>query len=126
MALSSSYEEQEMEETDRIPNGWDQRLNKMDEIWVPTHHHKQIFENGGVTKPVVVVGQGIDVDYWDPNVQEPLPFNKIDKHNRCADEDYKFLSVFKCDGSRERDRIYYCLPFSMRSQRGRSLFAYYY
>lgn len=92
-----------MFETDRLPNGWEERLNQMDEIWVPTHHHKQIFENGGVTKPVVVVGQGIDVDYWDPKVQEPLPFSKIDKHNRCSESDYKFLSVFKWESRKGPD-----------------------
>ncbi|CAJ1900748.1 unnamed protein product [Cylindrotheca closterium] len=92
-----------MFETDRLPNGWDDRLNQMDEIWVPTHHHKQIFENGGVTKPVVVVGQGIDVDYWDPHEQEPLPFDKIDKHSRCSESDYKFLSVFKWESRKGPD-----------------------
>ncbi|KAL3944384.1 MAG: hypothetical protein SGBAC_001548 [Bacillariaceae sp.] len=92
-----------MFETDRLPNGWEERLNQMDEIWVPTHHHKQIFENGGVTKPVVVVGQGIDIDYWDPNVQEPLPFSRIDKHNRCSESDYKFLSVFKWESRKGPD-----------------------
>ena len=73
-----------MFETDRLPNGWNERLNQVDEVWVPTHHHRQIFVDAGVTKPVVVVGQGIDIDFWNPDNEEPLAFQTIDPDNKCS------------------------------------------
>lgn len=84
-----------MFETDRLPRKWEDRLNQMDELWVPTQHHKRIFERDGVTKPIVVVGQGIDIDYWDPKRVEPLEWSKIDSEARCKESDFIFLSVFK-------------------------------
>ena len=32
----------------RLPDGWEQRLNKMDEVWVPSAHSRAVFEAGGV------------------------------------------------------------------------------
>jgi len=86
-----------MFETDRLPSGWESRLNQMDEIWVPTAHHRRIFESHGVNKPVVVVGQGIDVDFWDPSTVNPLEWSSQvdDTKGACSDDDFKFLSVFK-------------------------------
>jgi len=85
-----------MFETDRLPSGWNDRLNAIDEVWVPTKHHERIFLDGGVTKPIVVVGQGVDIDVWNPENIETLDFQKdIDKRNKCSSDDYKFLSVFK-------------------------------
>jgi hypothetical protein len=52
-----------MFETGRLPTGWNHRLNEMDEIWVPTRHHQRIFLEAGVTKPIQVAGQDIDIDY---------------------------------------------------------------
>ncbi|KAI9995687.1 hypothetical protein PInf_012755 [Phytophthora infestans] len=37
-----------MFETDRVPKGWPDRMNKMDEIWVPTKFQEKIFVDGGV------------------------------------------------------------------------------
>mmetsp|Transcript_17933 Transcript_17933/g.26542 ORF Transcript_17933/g.26542 Transcript_17933/m.26542 type:complete len:456 (+) Transcript_17933:158-1525(+) len=85
-----------MFETDRLPSGWNERLNAVDEIWVPSLHHKRIFLDGGVTKPIAVVGQGVDVEVWNPDNVEPLNFKTdIDKKDKCSCDDYKFLSVFK-------------------------------
>jgi hypothetical protein len=36
-----------MFETDRIPDGWQNRLNAMDEIWVPTEFHVDVFAANG-------------------------------------------------------------------------------
>lgn len=83
-----------MFETDRLPSGWEDRLNAVDEIWVPTEHHRRIFRDAGVDR-VRVVGQGIDTDVWDPDATEPIPWEKIDKTGRCREDDYRFLSVFK-------------------------------
>ena len=65
-----------MFETDRLPKGWNERLNQVDEVWVPTHHHRQIFVDAGVTKPVVVVGQGIDIDFGIPIRKSRLIFRQ--------------------------------------------------
>lgn len=92
-----------MFETDRLPTGWNDRLNQMDEIWVPTHHQQRIFQDAGVTKPIVVFGQGIDVDFWNPDLEEPLSFEMIDKNNKCSKNDYKFLSVFKWEARKGPD-----------------------
>jgi len=91
-----------MFETDRLPQGWDVRLNAMDEIWVPTHHHQQIFQRDGVTVPVRVVGQGIDTQrVWNPDsVSKPMDWTQWLKRSSnypqyCAPKSFKFLSVFK-------------------------------
>lgn len=56
-----------MFETDRIPNGWADRLNYMDEIWVPTEFSRNIFEQAGVTKDkLIVVGEAVDTDFFRP------------------------------------------------------------
>ena len=83
-----------MFETDRLPNGWVDRLNNVDEVWVPTMHHKRIFEDANV-KNVVVVGQGIDSNRWDPSKAKPLDWRIIDPDRQCNENDVKFLSVFK-------------------------------
>lgn len=92
-----------MFETDRLPTGWNDRLNQMDEVWVPTQHHKRIFQEGGVLKPIVVVGQGIDVDFWNPSLHGSVSFDTIDKNKKCADNDFKFLSVFKWEARKGPD-----------------------
>jgi len=33
-----------MFETDRLPEGWEARLNQMDDVWVPTEFHRGVFE----------------------------------------------------------------------------------
>ena len=43
-----------MFETGRSPDGWADRLNKVDEVWVPTDFHKDIFEDAGVLNVQVV------------------------------------------------------------------------
>ena len=91
-----------MFETDRLPDGWANRLNRVDEVWVPTQHHKRIFEDANVMK-VRVVGQGIDSDRWDPSKAEPLSWDMIDPDQQCSKEDVKFLSVFKWEKRKGHD-----------------------
>jgi len=56
-----------MFETDRIPDGWPDRLNFMDEVWVPTEFAKQIFLKAGVAaEKLVVVGEAVDTDFYRP------------------------------------------------------------
>eukprot|EP00521_Asterionellopsis_glacialis_P018455 CAMPEP_0195292718 /NCGR_PEP_ID=MMETSP0707-20130614/10694_1 /TAXON_ID=33640 /ORGANISM="Asterionellopsis glacialis, Strain CCMP134" /LENGTH=470 /DNA_ID=CAMNT_0040353257 /DNA_START=41 /DNA_END=1453 /DNA_ORIENTATION=- len=93
-----------MFETDRLPNGWEERLNAVSEVWVPTHHHKEIFLKGGVTKPIVVVGQGIDSSItWNPSRVGPLDWALVDPEGQCSKNDYKFLSVFKWEDRKGHD-----------------------
>jgi glycosyltransferase involved in cell wall biosynthesis len=92
-----------MFETDRLPANWNHRLNEMDEIWVPTHHHEQIFTDAGVKKPIVVVGQGIDIEYWNPEIRQEYFMEQYDKKFRCSNDDFKFLSVFKWEARKGPD-----------------------
>ena len=56
-----------MFETDRIPDGWPDRLNFMDEVWVPTEFAKKIFLDAGVAaEKLVVVGEAVDTDFFRP------------------------------------------------------------
>eukprot|EP01032_Pedospumella_encystans_P030084 gene30084-33955_t len=56
-----------MFETDRIPDGWVNRLNFMDEIWVPTNFAKEIFLKAGVSADkLVVLGEAVDTDFYRP------------------------------------------------------------
>lgn len=46
--------------------GWKDRLNQMDELWVPTIFQKAIFvENGVVEQKIRVIPEPIDVDFFD-------------------------------------------------------------
>ena len=93
-----------MFETDRLPDGWAARLNNVDEVWVPTMHHKRIFEDANV-KNVVVVGQGIDSNRWDPSKAKPLDWRMIDPDRQCNKDDVKFLSVFKWERRKGHDLL---------------------
>jgi glycosyltransferase involved in cell wall biosynthesis len=56
-----------MFETDRIPSDWSHRLNFMDEVWVPTEHSREIFEEYGVQKEKLhVVGEAVDTSFFAP------------------------------------------------------------
>lgn len=54
-----------MFETDRLPANWVDKMNKMDEIWVPSLFMKSIFVRQGV-KNVRVVGESVDTDFFRP------------------------------------------------------------
>jgi len=56
-----------MFETDSIPAGWVERLNFMDEIWVPTLFSKDIFEKFGVKRSKLrIVGEPVDTHFYSP------------------------------------------------------------
>eukprot|EP00948_MAST-09A_sp_MAST-9A-sp1_P001258 g1258.t1 len=110
-----------MFETDRLPDGWAERLNFMDEVWVPTLFSKTIFLKGGV-KPekLKVVGELVETSFFKPVVlverlhphraMQELPLlyslneqrrptksesginEKVDQKTSCK---LRFLSVFK-------------------------------
>lgn len=51
-----------MWEAETLPPLWTKLCNEMDAIFVPCHWNKEVFENSGVTVPVLVVQPGIDTD----------------------------------------------------------------
>jgi hypothetical protein len=44
-----------MFESDRLPSGWPARFEYMDELWVPTRFHRQVFVDAGVPANKLVV-----------------------------------------------------------------------
>jgi len=77
-----------MFETDRLPKGWADSCNGMDEIWVPSTFNQQTFVLGGVEKNrVKVLPLGLDTRRYDP---EQVPAMNIKGRKGFA-----FLSVFQ-------------------------------
>jgi glycosyltransferase involved in cell wall biosynthesis len=75
-----------MFETDRIPDGWAERCNAMDEVWVPTEFNRATFAESGVEAGKLrVVGAGVDTELFRPDAQ-PLNIAHLRSFN--------FLSVF--------------------------------
>jgi glycosyltransferase involved in cell wall biosynthesis len=73
-------------ETDRLPAGWADLCNYMDEIWVPSDWNIQVFRKCGVTKPIFKVPHIVPVPDLD-DMQSML----LDE----PDEVYLFYSVFQ-------------------------------
>ena len=87
-----------MFETDRLPKGWQQRLNNMDYVWVPTAFHRQVFLDGGVEPDkLVVIGEPVDVDTYHPGVV-PREYVRGEKQRWAKGKEqrpFRFLSIFK-------------------------------
>ena len=78
-----------MFETDRLPDGWAQRLTQMDEIWVPTNFHRLVFEKAGVPPSLLqIIPEAVDTRLFDAAQYAPL-------EAMSAESRFKFLSVFK-------------------------------
>ncbi len=58
-----------MFETDGLPVTWVERLNRVDEVWVPSHFNAETFVGAGVTVPVIVVHGGVDADTYRPGLE---------------------------------------------------------
>ncbi len=105
-----------MFETDRIPDKWDARLNRMDEIWVPSEFNRRTFAAGGAARSKLrVLGEPVDTAFYSrdrlsaqglPPFQFPPPpppppsgggnyEAAADSANAAATAPTKFLSVFK-------------------------------
>ncbi|MEJ5349311.1 MAG: glycosyltransferase [Desulfosoma sp.] len=75
-------------ETDRLPSGWAEACNRMDEIWVPSTFNKETFTRGGVSSERIdVFPTGIDTNIFNPHRVSPLLIR-----NRKG---FAFLSVFQ-------------------------------
>jgi glycosyltransferase involved in cell wall biosynthesis len=76
-----------MFETDRLPQGWREACDALDEIWVPSQFNKNSFTRAGVPEDKLqVVPIGIDASRYDPATISPL-----DIPGRRG---FVFLSVF--------------------------------
>lgn len=75
-----------MMETRQLHKDYVERCNCADEIVVPSHWCKKIFQESGVKKPIEVVPLGVDLNLYRPDV-EPIGFSKNLKP-------FIFLSVF--------------------------------
>ena len=87
-----------MFETDRLPDGWMERLNGMDYVWVPTDFHRHIFIDGGVdSDKLVVIGEPVDVDTYKPAVvaKEYVRGERQRWAKGKEQRPFRFLSIFK-------------------------------
>jgi glycosyltransferase involved in cell wall biosynthesis len=80
-----------MFETDRLPEGWNLRLNQMNQVWVPTEFARKIFVDGGVdAEKLRVLGEPVDTTFFNPdNLSEPM------KIPGKGENTFVFLSIFK-------------------------------
>ena len=73
-----------MLEVTGIPKEWVKQANAMDEVWVPSSFNVETFRNSGVKAPIHIVPLGVDVNFFNPKI------DNYKKHNK-----YTFLSVFE-------------------------------
>lgn len=77
-----------MFETDRIPQEWIQKCNRMDEIWVPSDFNKKTFSQAGIQEnKIFVIPECIDTEVFNPDKVEPVQLP-----NKAA---FNFLSIFE-------------------------------
>lgn len=85
-----------MFETDRVPSGWSDRMNKTDEVWVPTRFQKKVFVDGGVRPDVIkVVPEVVDVGFFDPEKVEKVYDLASEMTINMTDKTTVYLSIFK-------------------------------
>jgi glycosyltransferase involved in cell wall biosynthesis len=75
-------------ETSKLPKGWAESINLMDEVWVPCKQNIEVFRSSGVTIPIIHVPHTfnrsmVEQEYVDVSLQN------IDK------EDFTFYSIFQ-------------------------------
>ena len=97
-----------MFETDSIPTGWVERLNKMDEIWVPTDHSKQIFLKSGVSlDKLKVVPETVDTDFFQRTERRAVTYTKhgLTQLHTAPQELFNFLFVGKFEARKGIDLV---------------------
>ena len=55
-------------EGEELPKSWVPYCNMMDELWVPTKWDREKLIKAGVNKPIYIIQQGIDPDYFHPKI----------------------------------------------------------
>jgi hypothetical protein len=59
-----------MFETNRIPDGWEKRINMLDEVWVPTQFSKDIFISAGIIEnKIKIIGEPVDTTFYSPQIK---------------------------------------------------------
>eukprot|EP00928_Gymnodinium_smaydae_P036538 TRINITY_DN25522_c0_g1_i2.p1 TRINITY_DN25522_c0_g1~~TRINITY_DN25522_c0_g1_i2.p1 ORF type:complete len:475 (-),score=99.38 TRINITY_DN25522_c0_g1_i2:39-1463(-) len=82
-----------MYETDRLPEAWVARIERMDEVWVPSAFAVEQFAASGVSRSkLVVVPEAVDTHLFDPAQHKPLD---VAQKTGTRPGDFVFLSVFK-------------------------------
>lgn len=71
-------------ETDRLPDDFARNCELCNELWTGSEYNKQAIIKAGVTKPIYIIPQAIDVD-----IGEITPFKT------AADDQYRFYSIFE-------------------------------
>lgn len=75
--------------TDRIPDGWADRCKAMDEVWVPTEFHREIFAACGIdSRKVRVLHTGIDTRLFRPDLP-PLEIPHLRGFNFLSLSDWR-------------------------------------
>ncbi len=73
-------------ETDRLPTGWVERCNELDEVWVPSEFNRRTFQQSGVeAHRLHVMPEGVDTRLFRPG-WPPLPL--------AGRRGFNFLSIF--------------------------------
>ncbi|GAQ90803.1 UDP-glycosyltransferase superfamily protein [Klebsormidium nitens] len=102
-----------MFETDRVTAHHVQRINRMDEVWVPTDFHVTTFAASGVDPAKIVkMVEPVDVDFFSPQHADGtpraallLPVGKriLGPRYEALDRPFVFLSVFKWEARKAWD-----------------------
>ena len=71
-------------ETDKLPESWINPINMMNEIWTTTENHAEIMRKSGVTVPIYVFPEPMEV-----REEKIIPFKTKDK------KDFIFYSIFQ-------------------------------
>jgi len=92
-----------MFETNSLPKDWEHHMNRnLDEVWVPSHFEKTVFETNGVLKKVSVIGEGFDTNRIIPS----LAVNKRkDIFPSCNEDDFIFVAVSKFEDRKGYDHL---------------------
>lgn len=80
-----------MMETETVAKSFVNKVNNLDEIWVPTQWNVDSFQSAGVKRPIYKMPLGVDVDLYRPDVQ---PRIILDNENNPISGKFVFFSLF--------------------------------
>ena len=73
--------------TDRIPDGWAERCNGLDELWLPSEFHRKTFAESGVERNKIrVIPQALDTQVFCPG-RSPLQLQSVPARS------FQFLAI---------------------------------
>jgi len=76
-------------ETSKLPTGWAEKLNILNEVWVPCEHNVEVFKSSGVRVPVYCMPHPFDTNYSNDVAGATAVIA-----NRNSD-DYIFYSIYQ-------------------------------